>query len=260
MSKNLSIYALVFALIVGCTDVQDASGNQNESNAQAVSGNQNTMQSERINFALNNLRYSGIPGFIKLYRDAAVPIMETLVEDGMITNYGAWMHNTGGKYNIRWHLAGMAGTNFEEAWTAIISGMGEADAEALEDFNRNIMNHKDETWSLGRRNVEAPGDAAYVYENLFKVNRADLSEWSALWDDVLTQLDGSVSDGLMRGYIVEEHNMGGDFNWKLVVFFDSWDIIDDAQAVFFQHLPLNQRIWHLAIAHKDELWQKFPEM
>jgi hypothetical protein len=186
--------------------------------------------------------------------------METLVEDGTITGYGVWMHNTGGKYNLRWHLLGMEGTNFEQAWLRISSEIAAADPGALEAFNRSILAHKDETWNIGLRNVESPGDAGYLYENLFQVNRADLSEWNQLWGEVLPALDEAISDGLMRGYIVEEHNMGGEFNWKINVFFDDWDTIDDAQVVFFENIPLDHPIWTMALAHKDELWQRLPEM
>ena len=99
-----------------------------------------------------------------------------------------------------------------------------------------------------------------MYENLFKVNRADLAEWNQLWSDVLTGLDEAISDGLMRGYIVHEHNMSGEFNWNVVFFFDDWDSIDEAQTVFFENLPLDHTIWTMALAHKDELWQRLPEM
>ena len=248
MLKKLTMMSLSIGVIVGCA------------NAQTTPDNQGTMESERISIASHSVRFSDIPGFAALYRGAAVPIMETLVEDGLITGFGVWMHNTGGKYNLRWHLLGMEGTDFEQAWLRITSEIAATDPGALEAFNRSILAHKDETWNIGLRNVESPGDAGYVYENLFQVNRADLSEWNQLWGDVLPALDEAISDGLMRGYIVEEHNMGGEFNWKINVFFDDWDTIDDAQVVFFENIPLDHPIWTMALAHKDELWQRLPEM
>ena len=248
MLKKLTMMSLSIGVIVGCAD------------AQTTPDNQGTVESERISIASHSVRFSDIPGFAALYRGAAVPIMETLVEDGLITGFGVWMHNTGGKYNLRWHLLGMEGTDFEQAWLRITSEIAATDPGALEAFNRSILAHKDETWNIGLRNVESPRDAGYVYENLFQVNRADLSEWNQLWGDVLPALDEAISDGLMRGYIVEEHNMGGEFNWKINVFFDDWDTIDDAQVVFFENIPLDHPIWTMALAHKDELWQRLPEM
>ena len=248
MLKKLTMMSLSIGVIVGCA------------NAQTTPDNQGTVESERISIASHSVRFSDIPGFAALYRGAAVPIIETLVEDGLITGFGVWMHNTGGKYNLRWHLLGMEGTDFEQAWLRITSEIAATDPGALEAFNRSILAHKDETWNIGLRNVESPGDAGYVYENLFQVNRADLSEWNQLWGDVLPALDEAISDGLMRGYIVEEHNMGGEFNWKINVFFDDWDTIDDAQVVFFENIPLDHPIWTMALAHKDELWQRLPEM
>ena len=248
MLKKLAVISLLTGVLVGCAD------------AQTTSDHQSTTEADRIAIAFNNIRYSDIPAFAKLYRGTAVPIMEPLMEDGMITGFGVWMHNTGGRYNVRWHLVGMEGTNFEQAWLTINSEMAAADPGAFEAFNRSILAHKDEIWNIGVRNVESPGDAAYVYENLFKVNRADLSEWNQLWGDVLPALDEAISNGLMRGYIVEEHNMGGEFNWKINVFFDDWDTIDDAQVVFFENIPLDHPIWTMVLAHKDELWQRLPEM
>ena len=248
MLKKLMVISLLSGVSISCADAQTST------DARATPG------ATRISIASHSVRFSDIPGFAALYRGAAVPIMETLVEDGTITGYGVWMHNTGGKYNLRWHLLGMEGTNFEQAWLRISSEIAAADPGALEAFNRSILAHKDETWNIGLRNVESPGDAGYLYENLFQVNRADLSEWNQLWGEVLPALDEAISDGLMRGYIVEEHNMGGEFNWKINVFFDDWDTIDDAQVVFFENIPLDHPIWTMVLAHKDELWQRLPEM
>ena len=119
MLKKLVMMSLCIGVTVGCA------------NAQTTSDAQSTVEANRISIASHQVRFSDIPAFAQPYRSVAVPIMETLVEDGMITGFGIWMHNTGGKYNLRWHLAGMEGVNFEEAWTEIISEMGAADAEAL---------------------------------------------------------------------------------------------------------------------------------
>jgi len=248
MLKKLLTISLLSGVGISCADAQTSTDGQTNPGA------------TRISIASHSVRFSDIPAFAALYRGAAVPVMANLVEDGMITGYGVWMHNMGGKYNLRWHLAGMEGTNFEQAWTEVITGIDAVDPEGLEAFNRSVLAHKDEVWNLGERNLESPADASYVYENLFKVNRADLPRWNELWADVLPALDGAISDGLMRGYVVEEHNTGGEFNWNLVVFFDDWDTIDDAQVVFFENIPLDHEIWTMAIAHKDEVWAQIPDM
>ena len=171
MLKKLMVISLLSGVIISCADAQTST------DARATPG------ATRISIASHSVRFSDIPGFAALYRGTAVPIMETLVEDGMITGYGVWMHNTGGKYNLRWHLTGMEGTNFEQAWTEIITGIDAVDSEGLEAFNRSVLAHKDEIWNLGARNVESPTEAPYLYENLFKVNRADLPRWNdhGLW-------------------------------------------------------------------------------
>lgn len=262
MLKKLMTIGLLSSATVSCADAQTSADDQDVLvvGAQISADAQASEGATRISIASYSVRFSDIPAFSALYRGAAVPIMETLVEDGMIGGYGVRMHNVGGKYNIRWHLAGMEGSNFEQAWTAITTGLDAADSEALEAFNRSILAHKDEIWTLGARNVESPDEAAYLYENLFKVNRADLAKWNELWGEVLPALDVAISDGLMRGYVVEDHNMGGEFNWNLVVFFDDWDTIDDATAIMFENIPLDHEIWTMAIAHKDELWAQMPDM
>ena len=92
MLKKLMVISLLSGVSISCADAQTST------DGQATPG------ATRISIASHSVRFSDIPAFAALYRGAAVPIMETLVEDGMITGYGVWMHNTGGKYNLRWHL------------------------------------------------------------------------------------------------------------------------------------------------------------
>jgi hypothetical protein len=221
---------------------------------------QNPQDATRVMLSFYSVLYSDIPEWQAHYNDNLVPVMEGMVADGSLTGFGVRMHHVGGKYNLRMNLAGTDDTNFEEVATRIATAAAAKDPEAMERTERMILSHYDEIWTLGRRNLEAPNDAAYVYENFFQVNRADVERWNELWESVLPVFDELMSQGLMKGYVVEQHNMGGEYNWKVLGFFNEWDDIDDAQARFSESVPLNHEFWTLPIAHKDEIWARMPEM
>ena len=221
---------------------------------------QDAQDPTRLMLSFYNVLYSDIPEWQGHYNNNMVPVMEQMVEDGSLAGFGVRMHHTGGKYNLRMSLTGTDDTDFEEVATRIATTIAEKDPEGMERTERMILSHYDEIWNLGRRNLETPNDAAYIYENFFQVNRADLGRWNELWEPLFPVFDGLMSQGLMKGYLVEEHNMGGEYNWKVLAFFDEWDNIDDVQVLFFENVPLDHEFWTFPIAHRDEIWERMPEM
>jgi len=58
--------------------------------------------------------------------------------------------------------------------------------------------------------------------------------------------------------VVQSHNTGGDYNWKMLSLVDQWDMIDDLQEVAFGAAPLDHPFWKMFTAHRDELWEALP--
>lgn len=220
---------------------------------------QDAPQDERIYVAHFNIRYSDIPAWSEYYYQNSVPVLEELVERGMLTRFNVWMHHTGGQYTIRQGLVGNDDTNFNTVWDAYLGALMEADAAAFEAQNRMILAHEDEIWNIDVLEVPEGEPPQYLYEAAFRVNFADLESWVSQWaTDVYPLLDQLMADGMLRGYVAESHNTGGSYNWKILYFSDAWDDMDEMEAAIFEAVPLTHPIWSMFTAHKDELWQALP--
>ena len=73
MLKKLMVISLLSGVSISCADAQTST------DGQATPG------ATRISIASHSVRFSDIPAVAARYRGAAVPVMENLVEDGMIT-------------------------------------------------------------------------------------------------------------------------------------------------------------------------------
>ena len=216
----------------------------------------------RIYVALYNIKYSDIPQWVASYNAVDVPILDALVADGTINAYNMLMHHTGGEYTIRQGLIGDDDTNFDAAWEDYLSRVTAASPAANEQRGRMILAHADEIWDLNVTNLPPEGATTqYAYEIFFQVSFADMERWNGLWaDDLLPVLDQSMRDGLLQGYVVQGHNTGGPFNWKVLLLYDEWDDFDELEAGFFGAAPLDHPLWTIPMAHRDELWQALPVM
>lgn len=218
---------------------------------------QQELEGSRIYVALFNIRYSDIPEWAEIYYEHSVPVLEELVSEEMIDAFNIRMHHTGGEYNIRQGVIGDDDTDFEAFWEAYLERLEARDARAFERLNRMILAHTDEIWNIDVANLPDPGTSRYAYEAQFQVNFADWERWNELWDrDVLPAAERAMADGLLQGYVVEGHNTGGRFNWKVLYIFDDWDAFDEVEAAFFEAAPLDHPIWSMFTAHRDELWQE----
>lgn len=214
----------------------------------------------RIYIATYKIAYSDIPAWSEAYYTNAVPILEALVEEGMLLGFNTRMHHTGGEYTIREGYIGHEDTDYDDFWDAYLGRYAEAHPAAFERTNRMIQAHEDEIWDLQALNLgDGGGNVRYLYEAKFQVNFADLERWNQAWEEhFLPVADEAVAEGLVRGYVIQGHNTGGKYNWKFAWLFDEWDNFDDVEAAFFGAVPLTDPVFGMFSAHRDELWQALP--
>ena len=213
----------------------------------------------RIYVALYKISYSDIPAWTENYYENSVPVLEALVEEGAITAFNIRTHHTGSEYNIRQGIIGIEDTDFEAFWDAYLGRLAEADAAAFERSSRMIQAHADEVWNLDVVNIPTDGGFQYMYDAQFQVNFADMERWNQIWAETLLPVaDQAIADGLIQGYVVEGHNTGGRFNWKIVWLYDEWDNLDELEAAIFEAAPLDHPLWKMFSAHRDEIWQALP--
>lgn len=220
---------------------------------------QQAPQNTRIYTALFNIHYGDIPQWTADYEELFRPILDDLVAEGMLNGYNMWMHHTGGEFTIRQGFIGDDDTDYDDVWDAYLSRTAAAHPEASERSNRMILSHRDEIWNLDVVNLPTGGATKYMYEAQFRVNFADLEEWNTIWaEDVYPSMDQAIADGILQGYVIQGHNTGGEYNWKLVSLYDEWDNLDEIEAALFGAAPLDHPLWMMFTAHKDELWQEMP--
>ena len=83
--------------------------------------------------------------------------------------------------------------------------------------------------------------------------------WNQIWAETLLPVaDQAIADGMLQGYVVEGHNTGGRYNWKIVWLYDEWDNLDELEAAIFAAAPLDHPMWEMFSAHRDEIWQALP--
>lgn len=216
-------------------------------------------QENRVYVAYHQISFGDLQEWIGLYYEHSVPVLDALVEEGVITGYGAHMHSTGGEYNIRQSFRGTSDTDYQDFWAKYISRLATRDAAASERGNRMITAHRDEIWNIDEANVPDGANAKYLYDAQFQVSFADLEAWSRMWNETFgPALRQAVTDGLLLGWVEESHNTGGRFTWKFISMVEDWDTIDELTAAVFEAAPLDHPIWSMFSAHMDEVWETLP--
>lgn len=223
---------------------------------------QDAPEADRIYIATYKIAYSDIPAWMEAYRAHSVPILESLVEEGVLADFNIRMHHTGGEYTIREGYIGHEGTDYEAFWDGYLGPYAQEHPEAFERVNRMIQAHEDEIWNLDLVELgegNAGGDALYLYEAKFQVNFADMERWRAQWDErFLPVARRALAEGRVAGFVIQSHNTGGKYNWKFSWLFDEWDAFDEVEAEFFGAAPLTHPVFGMFSAHRDELWQAVP--
>ena len=213
----------------------------------------------RVYVAYHQVSYGDLLEWMDLYNQHSVPVLDALVEEGVLTGYGAWMHHTGGEYNIRMGFRAGPNADFGPFWNQYLARLAARDAEAFERGSRMITAHHDEIWNIDQTNVPDGAGARYFYDAQFQVNFADLGAWGEMWHDTFgPTMERAVSEGLIVGWVEESHNTGGRFNWKVIMLVNEWDALDEFNAMIFEAAPLDHPIWNMFSAHMDELWEALP--
>ncbi len=164
----------------------------------------------------------------RMRREESVPVLNALVEEGVISGWGYWQHDVGDEYNVRLAIRSTGWAAFDTFWSEFTDRRSDtATARA-----RLIQSHRDEIWNVtDASNAPAGADMSYLYASTYQINFADMDEWNRLWLEVEgPNLSQAREDGLLAGWVILDHNTGGPHTSKVLYFFDDWDDIDDMFA------------------------------
>ena len=205
--------------------------------------------------------YSDLEEWIGLYHEHAVPVLQQLQEEGVITGWGVFQHSTGSEYNWRFAILAEQWGQYDQFWEEFFGRMRERSAEAFARSNAMIEAHTDEIWRITSQHFTDPEpETAYLYDSLFQIGFDDLGAWNRYWSETVGPiLDQAMEDGLLGGWVVESHNTGGRYNWKVLYFFEEWDDIDDLFESVLGQIPSDAALWHQIQAHDDVIWAAVPD-
>ena len=113
---------------------------------------------------------------------------------------------------------------------------------------------------IAPRGVHAQDDPVQLYVAYFKVSFADMAEWTRIYHEhSVPVLEELQSEGLIEGWNVWQHSIGGEYNWRFGVRTTAWPQLGTFWGEYLGRLQSGSpeafaRIGELVQAHYDEIW------
>jgi len=217
---------------------------------------QDTDDEGLVYVAYFKVSYADLEEWIDIYHEHTLPILQQLQEEGVITNWGLQQHSTGGEYNLRFAILAEEWDKYDQFWGEYLGGLEERSEEASARWSAMIQDHNDEIWNITSQHFPDPApEIAYLYDSLFQIGYDELDEWNRFWKETVGPiLDQAMEDGILGGWVVEGHNTGGRYNWKVLYFFEEWDDMDDMFGLVLGQIPSDAALWKQIQAHDDVIW------
>lgn len=209
-----------------------------------------------------NIAWESILEWNKMYQDHSVPILQGLVDDGVITGWSAWMHNTGAEYNWRMVIESSTWDNLDQFWDQYLSGYPE---DVMEESGDMLTAHRDQIWDASMvKFAENVSDTKYIYEALYQVNFSNMESWNSIMQErEIPVWDKAMENDLINGYVVLGHNTGDRYNHGRVYLFSEWDTMDDFHGYIMEDILSDAKLWNkvgsMIEAHTDAIWERVPD-
>lgn len=155
-----------------------------------------------------------------IYANHYVPVMDKMVADGKVAQYGWLAHHTGGKWRrVEYYTAPTldalldAGTARNEAFEA-----ADPDGKIFAEFSKTCSNHDDYIWASngvgsGAENRGAAGFSVYFVCDETRESRAD----EIVENNFAPIYDKHVTDGKITSWGWLEHWVGGKYRRLLTM-------------------------------------------
>jgi hypothetical protein len=159
--------------------------------------------------------FSDMPAWIEYHRQHEVPVLEALVDEGLLLSFGLWAHDTGGEHNLRYNYVVPDLEGVARAGAAYVARV---DSAAFRSAISMIREMTDEVWVIGDGNMPDGGSPApFVYESLFQVELAGLDQWNAEFEKYQRPaLERAMAEGLISAWAKLDHAIGGPWNSKQI--------------------------------------------
>jgi len=218
-----------------------------------------TMDNDLLYIADYNISWQHIPEWTEMHHEHIVPILNELVDEGIITGWSAWQHHTGGEFNWKMIFRAPEWDDFDVFWEEYFGRISEDVSDRAMPM---IDMHRDQIWELSElRMSESAGPVTYAYEAMYQVNFNDLDDWNRDWsENMVPVLEQVMEEGKLAGWAVVDHNTGARYNKIQVMFFDDWDHIDDVlgsmMGSLFEDPDRWEQVGGMVQGHNDEIWNQ----
>ena len=192
------------------------------------------------------------------------PILDAMVDEGLIYNWGILTHNWGDEWNWNWYMFTRDHASFVAAWDEFVRRLGEAHPGAFQEFAKYSRAHKDNTYIVrhfrGRQLAEGEEPARFIMSNQSMVNQADLGTINALMDSVsMPVLDAMLDEGLIDSWGDLRHAWGDEWNviWYMsaknhAAFVNAWNEL--IRRLSEAHPGAFREMGQYVQAHRDNLY------
>ncbi|MFN1834953.1 hypothetical protein AB2B38_006805 [Balneola sp. MJW-20] len=206
------------------------------------------------------INYGDMMDWMESHYEYTVPVLNSLQEDGIITGWSVWQHNTGSDYNWRMVFNTSGWANINNFWNTYFERMP---AEAMESSMGMIEAHRDNIYVSAAYQYAEDANIKYAYESQFHINFSDLEAWNEVWAEKMKPvIEGQMSSGNSAGYYIGDHSTGNKYNRIQVYFFEDWDHIDDFNAALMGSMLSDPEEWKttgsLVQSHDDIIWELVP--
>ncbi len=145
------------------------------------------------------------------------PILDAMVDEGVIYNWGILTHRWGDEWNWNWYMFTKDHASFVSAWNQFVERASKANPGSLGQIFRHTTAHKDNTFGVrhfkSRELAEGEEPARFLMLNQSMVQQKDLGAVNALVDSVSVPiLDAMVDEGLIYFWGAINHSWGDEWN------------------------------------------------
>lgn len=209
-----------------------------------------------------HIAWEDLPEWAEVHQSHTVPLLDSLVDEGVLNDWHVWQHNTGGEYNWRMILVSDDWGNFDVFWDEFFTRLP---GDLIEQMSDMIRGHRDQIFEESEIKISASaGPITWAYDSRYQIDFSDLEEWNELRQEMITPiLEKAMEQGILAGWVVEDHNTGDRFNRVEVYLFEEWDNIDDFSTMIMGAMMNDPSVWDqygsMVRDHTDVIWQRVPD-
>jgi hypothetical protein len=191
------------------------------------------------------------------------PVLDVMVDEGIINNWGILTHNWGDEWNWNWYMSATDHHALVSAWDSVVARIEARTPGGLDAVYAGLEAHKDNIYTVAHLKSSEPVEGEEP-PGFLMFNQHRISDFEAVdkLNDSVTKpiLDTMVDEGILNSWGVLQHQWADEWNWNYWMitkdhasFVSAWSDyvgrVTAADSTFFQEFS------KYSIRHKDNLYR-----